>query len=169
MYQTILYPTDGSEGAEVALEHARKQAATYDATLHVLFVVDTTHEQIGVVGAEPEGKTADLVSESHHDESSGMMMEQHDKLAEMEAQGNDIVESVGELLSDSVPVTTAVRRGDPYRAILDYAEEVDADLLVMGTHGRTGVDRYLLGSVTEKVVRTADIPVLTARIDEQSA
>jgi nucleotide-binding universal stress UspA family protein len=50
--------------------------------------------------------------------------------------------------------------------ILRYADEADADLVVMGTHGRTGVERYLLGSVAEKVVRLSDVPVMTVRADE---
>jgi nucleotide-binding universal stress UspA family protein len=50
---------------------------------------------------------------------------------------------------------------DTRSRILDYAETEDIDLIVMGTHSRTGLDRYLLGSVTEKVVRTADVPVVT--------
>jgi len=63
-------------------------------------------------------------------------------------------------------VTTETRRGEPYRTILDYADEAVVDVIVMGTHGRRGLDRYLLGSVTEKVVRAATVPVLTIRADE---
>jgi len=55
------------------------------------------------------------------------------------------------------------RHGEPHRVIVEYANEEDCDLVVMGTHGRTGLQRYLLGSVTEKVVRTCDVPVLTVR------
>ncbi|AAV47178.1 universal stress protein [Haloarcula marismortui ATCC 43049] len=54
--------------------------------------------------------------------------------------------------------------GDPYEEIIDYAETAGVDMIVMGTHGRSGLDRFLLGSVTEKVVRTADAPVLTVRL-----
>jgi len=57
----------------------------------------------------------------------------------------------------------SVAGGSPYRQILASAEEHDIDLIVMGTHGRRGIDRYLLGSVAEKVVRTAEPPVLTVR------
>ena len=56
--------------------------------------------------------------------------------------------------------------GAPYRAVVDYADAEDVALVVMGTHGRTGLQRYLLGSVTEKVVRTAGVPVLTVRAPE---
>jgi nucleotide-binding universal stress UspA family protein len=57
-------------------------------------------------------------------------------------------------------VQASVLSGSPYRAIVDYAAAEDIDLVVMGTHGRTGFDRYLLGSVTERVVRLSDRPVL---------
>jgi nucleotide-binding universal stress UspA family protein len=62
-----------------------------------------------------------------------------------------------------------VAQGAPHQAILDYVDEHDIDLVVMGTHGRTGLDRYLLGSVTEKVVRLSDAPVLTVRMPAESA
>ena len=60
-----------------------------------------------------------------------------------------------------------VSQGSPHRAILDYIEDQDIDLVVMGTHGRTGLDRYLLGSVTEKVVRLSDAPVMTVRLSDE--
>jgi nucleotide-binding universal stress UspA family protein len=56
-----------------------------------------------------------------------------------------------------------VLRGIPYWSILEYAEEMDVDCIVMGTHGRTGFERYFLGSVTERVARLADVPVLTVK------
>jgi nucleotide-binding universal stress UspA family protein len=62
-----------------------------------------------------------------------------------------------------------VSSGTPHRAILDYVDEEDVDLVVMGTHGRTGLDRYLLGSVTEKVVRLSDAPVITVRLSDDDA
>jgi nucleotide-binding universal stress UspA family protein len=58
--------------------------------------------------------------------------------------------------------------GDPYEEIIDYAETEGVDMIVMGTHGRSGLDRFLLGSVTEKVVRTADAPVLTVRLSDEA-
>ena len=59
-----------------------------------------------------------------------------------------------------------MREGAPHTAILEYAGEAGVDAIVMGTHGRSGLDCYLLGSVTERVVRTADAPVLTVRMEE---
>ena len=58
----------------------------------------------------------------------------------------------------------SVLEGTPHRAILEYTDEHHIDLIVMGTHGRTGLDRYLLGSVAEKVVRLFEVPVLTTRL-----
>jgi len=56
-------------------------------------------------------------------------------------------------------VETAIEHGNPYRGIHSYVEEHDIDLVVMGTHGRSGIERYLLGSVAEKTVRTSPVPV----------
>jgi nucleotide-binding universal stress UspA family protein len=66
-----------------------------------------------------------------------------------------------------VDIETVLRQGAPHTTILEYADEADVDLIVMGTHGRSGIHRYLLGSVTERVVRTADAPVLTVRMERE--
>jgi nucleotide-binding universal stress UspA family protein len=142
MYDQILVPTDGSEGTQGAVEHAIDHATTYDAALHALYVIDTT------IGA---------------DESVAGTLDA------LEAAGEDAIEDVIHQAetADVGTVEGAVARGTPHRAILDYADEYDIDLVVMGTHGRTGLDRYLLGSVTEKVVRLSDVPVLTVRMPSQ--
>lgn len=136
MYDDILFPTDGSAGADAALEHALELADTYDSRVHALFVVDTTYAGRGAASRT----TTD----------------------ELRERGRTIVADVTDR-AGSVSVVEAVEEGDPYRSILSYASEHDVDLIVMGTRGRSGVDRYLLGSVTEKVVRTADAPVFTVR------
>jgi nucleotide-binding universal stress UspA family protein len=140
MYDRILFPTDGSDGADAALEHAIDHAIQYEATLAALYVVAETYP---VVEARPE-----TVRET------------------IEAEGRTILEAVEERAADAgvESVETAIDAGSPYRQILEHADE--ADLVVMGTHGRRGIDRYLLGSVAEKVVRSAECPVLTARADE---
>ncbi len=141
MYHDVLFPTDGSAGAAAALEHAIEHALTYDATLHVLYVVEETYPVI-------ESGPAD-VFEAIEEQGERAL---DDARAEANAAG------VGS-------VRGSIDGGSPYRNILSYAAEHDIDLIVMGTHGRRGVDRYLLGSVTEKVVRTADCPVLTVRAE----
>ncbi|MFC5367568.1 universal stress protein [Salinirubrum litoreum] len=147
--RTVLLPTDGSEGAEAAVAHAVSLAQTYGATIHVLAVADTksygtfTTGGAGTVISALEGRCREHVAATR--------------------------ELIADLTSDdpdSPAVETAVVRGFPAEEILRYAEEHDADLLVMGTHGRTGVGRVLLGSVTERVVRRARIPVVTVRQSE---
>lgn len=141
VYDHILFPTDGSDGAEAALDHAVDLAVTYDATLHVLYVVDTDTRGMATVGNE--------VAE------------------QLETEGQSVVEATTDRVDDrGIAVVGQVIRGDPHEAILEYADANGIDLVVMATHGRRGLERYLLGSVTEKVVRSADVPVLTVRMEE---
>jgi nucleotide-binding universal stress UspA family protein len=147
MYDTILIPTDGSEHAVRAAEHAQYLARLFDATVHVVNVADV-QAAAGVFGA------------------GGVDEEFRSRL---EAEGEEAIETVRAALADADSVETAVVRGDPRTAILEYAEEHDVDLLAMGTHGRTGLSRYITGSVTEHVVRLADVPVLTVRATDRSA
>ncbi|MFO7927221.1 MAG: universal stress protein [Halobacteriota archaeon] len=143
MYDQILFPTDGSGGAAAALDHAIDHAKTYDATLHVLYVVEETYP---VVEAGP----ADVL---------GALREEGERILE-EARSKALEAGV-----ESIQGTVA--GGSPYRQILQYVDEHDIGLIVMGTHGRRGIDRYLLGSVAEKIVRSAECPVLTVRADEE--
>lgn len=143
MYDNILYPTDGSEGAEAALDHAIDHAERYDASLHVLYVIEET------IPAMQAGAP--------------------DVLEALEERGEEVVAEAREraLEAGVRSVQASVATGSPYRQILHYVDESGIDLIVMGTHGRRGIDRYLLGSVAEKVVRTAECPVLTARSVEE--
>lgn len=142
MYDHILFPTDGSDGADTALEHAVDHARRYDATLHLLYVVEENVPMSNVGAAE--------LVEALREEGTRIVA---DARTRAEASGVDAVRET-------------VETGSPYRTILEYADDHAVDLIVMGTHGRRGIDRYLLGSVAERVVRTADCPVLTARADE---
>ncbi|MFD1648064.1 universal stress protein [Haloarchaeobius litoreus] len=134
MFEQILVPTDGSECATSAVGYAEDLASHYDATVHVLSVLDS--------------RSAENAPEQ---EQSG-------------SRAEAIVDEAGAEVSEAdLPVERAVRSGVPYRVILEYVSDADIDIVVMGTHGRTGVERYLLGSVTEKVLRRSDVPVLTVR------
>jgi nucleotide-binding universal stress UspA family protein len=145
MYERILVPTDGSEASEGAVEHAVDLAKQYGATIHALYVVDSGSYTSLEAGS-------DIVLEALKDEGKT-------------AVGHvvDAAERAG------VDVTSGVQTGTAHRTILDYAEEEDCDLIVMGTHGRTGLNRYLLGSVTERIVRSSDVPVLTVRAAEDES
>ncbi|QUO47139.1 universal stress protein [Halorubrum ruber] len=172
MYQTILYPTDGSEGSAAVADHVRELAAAFDATVHVLYVVDARGANYGLSGAFLTDEGSGVQADPAPDDDSGMVGEGTDAAATRSAlveRGEEIVEAAAAALRDgeAPPETvTAVETGTPHSAILEYADENDVDLVVMGTHGRTGVERYLLGSVAEKVVRLADVPVTTVRADE---
>jgi nucleotide-binding universal stress UspA family protein len=139
MYERILVPTDGSEGARRAVKYALDLAAQYDAELHAVYVVQTN--------VVPDISPGEFVNES-------------------EKQGNEAVGEIADQARDAgiETIRTAVVQGVPHRAILEYVDDEDIDVVVMGTHGRAGLDRYLLGSVTEKVVRLSDVPVLTVRM-----
>jgi nucleotide-binding universal stress UspA family protein len=144
MYDRIVVPTDGSDGTRGAVEHAIDLATTYDATLHTIYVVDT---HLGIDSSVPG--TLEALEEAGENAIDEVIQQ-------AEAAGVNAIEGV-------------VAQGTPHQAILDYVDEHDVDLVVMGTHGRTGLDRYLLGSVTEKVVRLSDAPVLTVRMPAESA
>lgn len=142
MYDTILAPTDGSGGTSKTLEHAVSIAADNDATIHGLYVLDRRMYLAAEKNAQEE-----VIDSLENDGEAAL-----DRLRSR-------VEEAG------VPVVTELREGIPHRDILRYAEEIDADLIVMGTHGRTGRDRLAnLGSVTERVVENADVPVLVVDI-----
>ena len=144
MYDSILVPTDGSSHADAAIEHALDLAERYDATLHALYVVDISYPYADFGTA---GVNWDTVTDAQ------------------EGQGEQATATVRERGEErGIPVETEVRQSTSiYGPILDYVDDNDIDLLVMGTHGRRGLDRYLLGSVTEKIVRLADVPVLTVK------
>lgn len=141
MYEDILLPTDGSAGMERVIDHAASLAAVHDATLHALYVVDTA-------------SLRDLPMESSWDGVSRALREEGERaLGAVE----DRVEGV-DLRTDLV-------EGSPARDIVSIATEEGFDLVVMGTHGRAGVDRWILGSVAERVVRESTVPVLTVHVD----
>lgn len=134
MYDCILVPTDGSDPSEQASEHAITLAEQFDATVHALFVV----EQTGPGG--------------HWDFA----------VEDQEAAGETALDTVATLGNEhGVEVERHLRRGAPSEEIVDAASDYDADLIVMGTQGRTGLSRIATaGSSTERVVRLTDIPTL---------
>lgn len=143
MYSRILVPTDGSAEVERAIEHALDLAEAHGATVHALYVVNTA-------------SYAGLPMET--------AWEGVDELLRSDAQS--AVEHVRELAeARSIPVETSIVEGTPSRCIVREAENNHCDLVVMGTHGRGGIDRLLLGSVAEKVVRASTLPVLTVSVD----
>ncbi|WP_049968321.1 universal stress protein [Haloferax prahovense] len=141
MYEHILVPTDGSEGTMQAVEHAL-ELADAESKIHVLSVVDQR------VYLAAGGDQQDAVIQSLRDDAV------------------QAVERCAEKCEGEASTATAIRDGVPHRVILDYADEHDVDVVVMGTHGRTGRDKLTsLGSVTERVIENAKRPVLVVHID----
>jgi len=137
MYDRILVATDDSDTARVAVDQAVSLAAVHGATLHALSVVYLRPS------LEPSVEVF------------------HDRLEELAATATAHVASAG--ADQGVEVVEATAEGLPHREILDYVADHDVDLVVVGTHGRTGLDHLLLGSVAERVVRHSPVPVLTVR------
>jgi nucleotide-binding universal stress UspA family protein len=167
MYDTILYPTDGSPAAEAAIDHIKNQAQQHDATIHVLYVIDPEHAGAGM-GADPASGSDEGMVVTPAGGASGMVSDRSvGDVADddVEAEALDLVESAAAEF-DGIETQAAVCVGTPTDVILKYADEAGADLIAMSTHGRSGLDRYLIGSVAEKVVRFADAPVLTVRAEQ---
>jgi nucleotide-binding universal stress UspA family protein len=142
MFDTIVVATDGSDSVRRAVDVAVDIAARFDAEVHAVYVVDS-----GEVESTPDEVREDL----------------RDALDD---HGESALEQVTDAAAERDPdldVTVEVREGRPASEISGYAREVDADVVAMGTRGRHGENRFLIGSVAERVVRTCPIPVLTVR------
>jgi nucleotide-binding universal stress UspA family protein len=141
MYDRILVPTDGSDPATAATDHALTIADRFGAAVHAVYVVDTD----GIAHEAPELGLGALRSA-------------------LEEEGEAATGAVRTRAEEhGVDVTTAIVEGVAEDAVVDYAETKGIDLIVMGTHGRHGIDRYLVGSVTERVVRRTAVPTLVVR------
>jgi len=143
MFKRILVPLDGSQFSEGALEQAQMLAECAGGQIELLRVAVHPSNYVYVADA---AALADLYDSDR-------------------AHCEDYLKSVAARVAGqtSVQVTTAVLEGVVADAVLDYAEDTDADLIVMSTHGRSGMERWLLGSVAEKVVRGAKMPVMLVR------
>jgi nucleotide-binding universal stress UspA family protein len=149
-YTDVLVPTDGSEGAEAAAPHGAAVAARYEATLHALCVVDV---QAAGGPFDAGGLDAAFVER-------------------LEGEAREAVDRVLERVAAAEPdvaTASAVERSDPFvgaaPGIEEYVTENGVDLVVMGSHGRSGLGRRLLGSVTSTLLRTANVPVIVVRRD----
>jgi len=146
MYDRILLPTDGSTEMHGVIEHAVALAEVHDAHLEAFYVVDTA--TLSRLPMEASFETVEELLDEEGEEATGM------------------IESIA---ADRVPVDRVVVDGSPASEIVREASDSNCDVIVMGTHGRGGIDRLLLGSVAERVVRTATVPVLTVRVNGDTA
>ena len=137
MFDTVVIATDGSESGRRAVDAALDVAATFDAAVHALYVVDESQ--------------VDSLPENIHDEVR----------AALDEQATASLAAVEDATDREVTLT--VREGRPAAEVTAYAREVDADVVATGTRGRDGEHSFLLGSVAESVVRNCPVPVLTVR------
>lgn len=143
MYDRILLPTDGSAGTKTTIDHATSLAQDNDAKVYVLYVVDRRLSLAASQDAE------------------------RDVMESLERDGHHAVDRVGDALEEAgVKYETAIREAVPHRGILSHAREKDVDIIVMGTHGKTGRDRLgNIGSVTQRVLDSEQWPVLVINVN----
>ncbi len=153
-WKTILVPTDFSDGSRAALHTAAELAVMCDAHLVLLHVAELPPVLDAGTMIRPEGTgMAMSLQDFTRDQALGWMS------ADCEAAG----------VAPTVKVRHVVEIGPAVSTVLDVAAREKADLLVLGTHGRTGFAKLMLGSVTERLVREARVPVLTVRHDPKAA
>ena len=143
MFKKILIPVDGSSFSEAVLPHAQTLAKKYDATVHLLRVQSPDPYE------PPWGAAVTAIPEP------------------LQVRPADQLELLAQRLKiEGVSTSIEVAEGHTAEAILDCAKHSHADLIAMTTHGRSGLSRWWLGSVADKVVRASHIPVLLVRPEE---
>ncbi len=140
--QRVLVPIDGSPQATAALEYAVQEYP--DRTLVLLHIIDPLDAGYHT-GPGPPGQSAEWYEQE-------------------QAKAEALFEEASAAIGDTpVDIETAIELGRPARQIVSFAEDNEIDQIVMGSHGRSGVTRILLGSVAESVVRRAPMPVTIVR------
>lgn len=145
--QTILHPTDFSEPSKYALAYAMSFAEEYNAKVCVVHVIEEVSSALyfDMLQAPPLAQL----------------------MADIEKQAQKAMEElIAPDMRAKYRVETFIRKGVPFLEIVRCAEEIHADMIVCGTHGRTGLKHAIFGSVAEKVVRKAPCPVLSVRHPE---
>lgn len=146
MFKTILFATDFSESSDHAFQYALSLARKFESRLGILHVIS---EPVDLRGFYVPHISFDKLEEEIEQGALKMM----EKFCRTHTQ-------------DYARVESFVVPGIPYDEIIKKAQEINADLIVVGTHGRTGLDHVLFGSTAEKVVRKSTVPVMTIRIKE---
>ncbi len=138
-YKDILFPVDLSEASPKLVGHLLAMAERFSSTIHLLYVMPSFEQHsLGLYDPDPELK------------------------ARLRARAEELLSRFArEHLSGHPRVQTVVRSGDPSEEIVGYIKKGGIDLVIMGTHGRKGLDRILLGSVAQRVVQDSPVPVMT--------
>ncbi len=145
-YRNIVIATDGSENSQRAVSYGIELAQLSGATVHALYVVDTT-------------PFSSIPMDAGWEEMYEALRREGEKATYEVKKRGDV---------SGVEVREVLLEGHPSKEITDFAENNNVDLIVVGTLGKTGFDRFLMGSVAEKVVRGSKVPVLVVRSEKQS-
>ena len=137
MYKKILVPTDGSEFAKKAQKHA-------------LFLANVTGAELIAVSVTENNFVNGLPLDDEIYQLNQILKE----------RSEENLKEFDELNDDDLKITHVIREGSPARVILEVAQEEDIDLIVMGSSGKSGFDRFIMGSVADKVVNSAKCAVL---------
>jgi nucleotide-binding universal stress UspA family protein len=140
MFEKILVPLDGSELAEIALPYAQNLAVSLGSEIHLIHVSEPGHAQ--------------------HERMHELYIE---KMGESVKQGAELHPTLRE--GQSIKVKSAILKGDPAGQIVDYADQEDISVINMATHGRSGITRWVMGSVADKVIRATNLPVVIFRTE----
>lgn len=147
-WKTILVPYDFSASSEHAVRIARSEAKAHGAELVLFHVVEMVHNY---------GPDTEMITRPGTEQP---MMKRRYYAEQAEA---DLAPLAAELTKEGIAVRVVIRSGAPVEEIREYVRDHPVDAIVMGTHGRTGVRHLIVGSVTEQIVRTSPVPVLTIR------
>jgi nucleotide-binding universal stress UspA family protein len=155
-YKNILLGTDGAELMEAVYEHCAYLAQLTEATVHIVYVIDST-----VYAAMPIEGTLPGYTFTPTDSTWATV---YDVLRDT---GKNVTEKAKEKLQSfgisENAIKVVVLEGHPASELLSYSESHAIDLVVIGTHGRKGIDRLLIGSVADKVTRSSKVPILLVR------
>ena len=150
MYSNIIVPLDGSENSERSLPHAAELGKALGSTIHLVQVI-TQSEEMQLMSAAESSFAVSAQYQEMADQLIASRIEQAEAyLAEVRRR----------LEADGISVASAVMEGASAEKIVDYAASENADVIVMSTRGQGGIQRFLVGSVTDRVLRSVHIPVL---------
>lgn len=141
MFRKILVAMDGSKPADRAFETALGEARVWKAEIHVVYVVES-----GLFSSLPMDNTLEII------------------YSVLQKEGEDVLEAARkEADAAGVPFTAHLQQGHAGSQIVSLAEDLGADLIVLGSYGKSGVDRLLLGSVTDYVVQNSPVTTTVVR------
>ncbi|KQC03380.1 MAG: universal stress protein UspA [Methanoculleus sp. SDB] len=142
MFHKILVAIDGSDVSKRSLQTAIDEAKVWNAEIHAVYVIET-----GMLSSIPIDNTLEVIYNL------------------LESEGNLTMDESRETASQAgVELTTHIKQGHAGNEILKLADEIAADLIVLGSHGKSEIDRLLLGSVTSHVVRNSTVSTMVVRL-----